>query len=56
MQCDVGVTNEDDPVGGSERQVDSETVGYDVGVTKKMIELVDLRDRLIERQWGMMLE
>ena len=31
--CDVGVTNEDDPVGGSERQVDKETVGCDVGVT-----------------------
>jgi hypothetical protein len=25
--CDVGVTKEDDLVGGSERQVDKETVG-----------------------------
>ena len=30
--CDVGVINEDDLVGGSERQVDKETVGCDVGV------------------------
>jgi hypothetical protein len=27
--------SEDDPVGGSERQVDKETVGCDVGVTKE---------------------
>jgi hypothetical protein len=33
--CDVGVTKEDDLVGGSERQVDKETVGCDVGVTKE---------------------
>ena len=33
--CDVGVTNEDDPVGGSERQVEKETVGCDVGMTKE---------------------
>ena len=31
------MTKEDDLVGGSERQVDKETVGCDVGVTKKMI-------------------
>jgi hypothetical protein len=32
--CDVGVTREDDLVGGSERQVDKETVGCDVGMSK----------------------
>jgi hypothetical protein len=32
---DVGVTKEYDLVGGSERQVDKETVGCDVGVTKE---------------------
>jgi hypothetical protein len=32
--CDVGVTKEDDLVGGSERQVDKETVGCDVGMSK----------------------
>jgi hypothetical protein len=29
------VTKEDDLVGGSERQVDNETVGCDAGVTKE---------------------
>jgi hypothetical protein len=32
---DTGGTPEDDPVGGSERQVDKETGGGDVGVTKE---------------------
>jgi hypothetical protein len=45
--CDVGVTKEDDLVGGSERQVDKETVGCDVGVTKED-DLVG-RGRLIKR-------
>ena len=31
---DTGRTPEDDPVGGSERQVDKETVGCDVGMSK----------------------
>ena len=35
MGCDVGVTKEDDLVGGSERHVNKETVGCDVGVTKE---------------------
>ena len=47
--CDVGVTNEDDPVSGSERQVDKETVGYDVGVTKED-DLVRGSERQVDKE------
>jgi hypothetical protein len=47
--CDVGVTKEDDLVGGSERQVDKETVGCDVGVTKED-DLVGGSERQVENE------
>jgi hypothetical protein len=43
------VTKEDDLVGGSERQVDKETVGCDVGVTKEY-DLVGGSERQVEKE------
>ena len=54
--CDVGVTKEDDLVGGSERQVDKETVGCDVGVIKED-DLVGGSERQVDKETvGVMLE
>jgi hypothetical protein len=49
--CDVGVTKEDELVGGSERQIDNETVGCDVGVTKED-DLVGGSERQVYRDSG----
>jgi hypothetical protein len=46
--CDVGVSKEDDIVGGSERQVD-ENVGCDVGVTKED-DLVGGSERQVDKE------
>ena len=46
---DTGGTPEDDPVGGSERQVDKETVGCDVGVTKED-DLVGGSERQVDKE------
>ena len=50
MGCDVGVTPEDDLVGGSERQVDKETVGCDVGVIIKEDDLVGGSERQVDNE------
>ena len=43
------MTKEDDLVGGSERQVDKETVGCDVGVTKED-DLVGGSERQVDKE------
>ena len=53
---DTARTPEDDPVGRSERQVDKETVGCDVGVTKED-DLVGGSERQVDKETvGVMLE
>ena len=50
------MTKEDDLVGGSERQVDKETVRCDVGVTKED-DLVGRSERQVDKETvGVMLE
>ena len=56
MGCDVGVSKEDDLVGGSEKQVDNQTVGCDVGVTKED-DLVGRSERQVDKETvGVILE